>query len=81
MPLVCYDEYTLTGLMMGTDYEVFIEAVYNGVASVRSSNQSFSTDGASWTVMVWLDGDNNLNPQAISDFHEMEYGLYLAQQG
>lgn len=76
-----YDEYTLTGLMMGTDYEVFIEAVYNSVASVRSSNQSFSTDGASWTVMVWLDGDNNLNRQAISDFHEMEYGLYLAQQG
>ncbi len=31
-------------------------------------------------VMVWLDGDNNLNPHALEDFHEMEYGLYLAQE-
>jgi len=33
-----------------------------------------------WTVMVWLDGDNNLNEDAVIDIHEMEYGLYLAQQ-
>ncbi len=31
-----------------------------------------------WTVMVWLDGDNNLEPFALADFNEMEYGLYLA---
>ena len=31
-----------------------------------------------WTIMVWLDGDNNLNDAAIADFHEMEYGLGLA---
>ncbi|MFW5486259.1 MAG: clostripain-related cysteine peptidase [Spirochaetaceae bacterium JB067] len=35
---------------------------------------------AEWTVMVWLDGDNNLNEAAVIDFHEMEHGLYLAQQ-
>ncbi len=29
--------------------------------------------------MVWLDGDNDLNPEAIVDFHEMEYGLHLAR--
>ncbi|HPS58332.1 MAG TPA: clostripain-related cysteine peptidase [Spirochaetota bacterium] len=31
-----------------------------------------------WTVMVWLDGDNNLENSAMADFNEMEYGLYLA---
>ena len=34
-----------------------------------------------WTVMVWLDGDNNLEASALLDFNEMEYGLYLAEQG
>ena len=34
-----------------------------------------------WTVMVWLDGDNNLEAASLLDFNEMEYGLYLAEQG
>ena len=33
-----------------------------------------------WTVMVWLDGDNDLEAAALYDFNEMEYGLYLAEQ-
>lgn len=28
-------------------------------------------DGAAWTVLVYLDGDNNLEPDAITDFLEM----------
>lgn len=32
----------------------------------------------SWTVMVWLDADNNLESFAMADFNEMEYGLYQA---
>ncbi|MCK5154981.1 MAG: hypothetical protein KAQ69_01030, partial [Spirochaetales bacterium] len=34
----------------------------------------------SWTIMVWLDGDNNLDNAAKEDFHEMEAGLYAAIQ-
>lgn len=28
-------------------------------------------DGAAWTVLVYLDGDNNLEPDALTDFLEM----------
>ncbi len=75
-----YDGYIIGGLARGTDYKVSIEAVYDGIISVKSSVESFTTDGTKWTVMVWLDGDNNLNPAAVVDFHEMEHGLYLASQ-
>lgn len=37
-------------------------------------------DGTEWTIMLWLDGDNNLNPEAVLDYHELAYGLHLAQQ-
>ncbi|MFX1512272.1 MAG: clostripain-related cysteine peptidase, partial [Promethearchaeota archaeon] len=30
----------------------------------------------SWTFMVYMDGDNDLEEVAITDFNEMEYGLY-----
>lgn len=29
-----------------------------------------------WVMMVYLDGDNNLEDAAVEDFHEMEKGLY-----
>ena len=29
-----------------------------------------------WIMMVYLDGDNNLEDAAVEDFHEMEKGLY-----
>jgi clostripain len=45
----------------------------------RSKKVSFS-DPKSWTIMVWLDGDNNLADAAKEDFHEMEAGLFAAQQ-
>ena len=31
-----------------------------------------------WTVMIWLDGDNNLESYALADLNELEYGLYVA---
>gem|GEM_PF-4154099 len=34
----------------------------------------------SWTVMVYLDADNNLEAYGMEDLNEMELGLYLAQQ-
>ncbi len=32
-----------------------------------------------WVIMVYLDGDNNLDNYARKDFHEMEYGLANAE--
>jgi clostripain len=34
-----------------------------------------SGDGESWTFMVYLDADNNLEPYSLLDFNEMEQGL------
>lgn len=33
-----------------------------------------------WTFIIYLDGSNNLEYNAIEDFNELEYGLYLAEQ-
>lgn len=33
-----------------------------------------------WTIMVWMDADNDLERTGAYDINEMEYGLYLAQQ-
>ncbi len=35
---------------------------------------------SSWTIIVWLDGDNNLEEAAMNDLNEMEAGLYYAKQ-
>jgi len=35
---------------------------------------------SAWTIMIWLDGDNDLESAAMQDLNEMEYGLYLAKQ-
>ncbi|HQG40743.1 MAG TPA: clostripain-related cysteine peptidase, partial [Spirochaetales bacterium] len=35
--------------------------------------------GNLWTIMVYMDGDNNLEAAAIEDFNEMEAGLFAAK--
>jgi clostripain len=32
-----------------------------------------------WTIMVWMAAANDLEPFAMSDLNEMEYGLFLAE--
>ncbi len=44
-------------------------------------NRTIDESASGWTIMVWLDGDNNLESAAMEDFNEMEYGLYLASLG
>ncbi len=34
-----------------------------------------------WTIMVWLAACNDLEPFAMIDMNEIEYGLHLAQEG
>ena len=74
-----FDDYTLTELNPGTDYNMVLESVYEGISSYKSTSKTFSTDDVKWTVMVWLDGDNDLNPMAVQDYLEMEDGLFQAQ--
>ncbi len=34
-----------------------------------------------WTIMIWMDGDNNLERNAMMDMNEIEFGLDLAKSG
>jgi len=38
-----------------------------------------SLEPRKWTIMVYLDGDNNLEPEAFTDMNYMELGLYNAE--
>jgi clostripain len=40
----------------------------------------YGQKGDKWTIMIYLDGANNLESAALDDLNEMEYGLYLAKQ-
>ncbi len=42
----------------------------------RTINEPAAAGG--WTIMIWLDGDNDLEWSATEDFNELEYGLYMA---
>jgi clostripain len=44
-------------------------------------NRTINEPASGWTIMVWLDADNNLESAAMQDLNEMEYGLYLAGIG
>ncbi len=49
-----------------------------GASGDRYLDDPIITVPGKWTIMVWLDGDNNLEPAALNDFNEMEFGLYNA---
>ncbi|WP_300672955.1 clostripain-related cysteine peptidase [Desulfoluna sp.] len=43
-----------------------------GCGGDNDTTPALSVAGSSWTVMVYLDGDNNLEEWALADFNEME---------
>nr|MDQ2999383.1 clostripain-related cysteine peptidase [Chloroflexota bacterium] len=43
-----------------------------GAGNVGAPTREPVAGGADWTVLVYLDGDNNLEKDAITDFNEME---------
>ncbi len=43
-----------------------------GAGAVVAPTRAPVAGGADWTVLVYLDGDNNLEKDAITDFNEME---------
>lgn len=51
------------------------------VSDYISAEVTYTPTIRNWTIMVWLDADNNLEPMGIDDINEMEYGLEIAKQG
>lgn len=51
------------------------------VSNSISAETSYTASTRNWTIMVWLDGDNNLEEYAVEDLNEMEYGLSQALAG
>ena len=54
------------------------EQLSNYKLYVDQTSGAASTDNASWTVMVYIDGDNNLASAAVDDLNEME-GVVLPE--
>jgi len=51
------------------------QTVSNSFLLETSATGEPETSSGSWTIMVYLDGDNNLEPEAIKDLNEMEAAL------
>jgi len=50
---------------------LFLLACLNNISSLKINSNSSTDISAEWTIMVYLDGDNNLEYNAIEDFLEM----------
>ena len=70
--------YTFSGLSTGGSYTLYAKA-YDKAGNVTNPVKTYSyTKTTAWTVMVYLDADNDLEPYGVSDFNEMEKGIYDA---
>jgi len=71
----------ITSFSIGKTFYFWVYAENsNGRSSISSYKKVSFQVQKSWTIMVWLDGDNSLDLAAKEDFHEMEAGLFAAQQ-
>jgi len=52
--------------------EIVLEQAYAPAEYLYSPDEYLYDAYKEWTVMVYLDGDNNLEPAALKDFNEME---------
>ncbi len=55
----------------GTGYTVKIQEISTGVVDSSDASFEITEPSTAWTIMVYLDGDNNLEGMGISDFMEM----------
>ncbi len=62
----------LTGIMLIASLSVANTFVLGGNGQGNSAGATVPLEDAEWTVMVYLDGDNNLESFALSDLAEME---------
>ncbi len=72
------------GNPINVDSETNFKAVAykeGNILSAVSSSYYFIGDvpQKDWTIMIWVAAANDLEPFAMSDLNEMEYGLYLGE--
>lgn len=69
----------LTGLTNGHTYNIKIYYISNYddiLESYKELNIQCDVTKSEWLVIMYLDGDNNLNDPIYIDLNEAEYGLY-----
>jgi hypothetical protein len=56
--------------------------IYNPTDNIQVDiNAHFAPKaGDTWTIMIYMDGDNNLDANGIDDINEMEYGFWQAKE-
>ncbi|MCK5058031.1 MAG: hypothetical protein KAT34_15360 [Candidatus Aminicenantes bacterium] len=55
----------------GTNFKINIREMGSSVSDTSDATFQIPAAGKAWTFMVYLDGDNNLEPDGIDDFLEM----------
>ena len=67
--------YVDTNLMEGQTYYYTIFTYNNDGYSIGKQAIGIPDDNKQWLFMIYLDADNDLEPDGIADINEMEYGL------
>jgi hypothetical protein len=62
----------LTGIMLVVSFSLANVAVLGGNGLGKQLKATVPIEGAEWTIMVYLDADNNLEPYGLMDLAEME---------
>ena len=62
----------LTGIMLVASLSLANVAVFGGNGPGKQLEATVPIEGAEWTIMVYLDADNNLEPYGLMDLAEME---------
>ena len=65
----------VTELTHGNKYSISIETIYKNDRSLPVQKEAYPLKEVSFLMMMYMDGDNNLNDPIFLDLNEAEYGL------
>lgn len=65
----------VTGLTHGNKCEITIETIYKGEHSKPVQAEAYPVKEVKFLMLMYMDGDNNLNNPIFLDMNEAEYGL------
>jgi len=68
-------------LLMISVFSIVFSSCSGSCEKEEKESRTITEEASGWTIMVWLDADNDLEYNALEDLNEMEYGLYLASLG
>ena len=64
------------GLKNGTQYTFKVITNGTNLSAQTTATPTITQKSSDWLVVMYMDGDNNLNDPIFMDMNEVEYGLY-----